>query len=114
MYAVEVGRSAQKEIRDLDGVVMSRVIAVLRRLGLRKPGICLLRLSRLPFDASAVAQRSLIHGVGAPVSARLVLAGADGEDGARRVSGTDDCVLRPGGAVHEVPLLQRPLLPLDD
>jgi len=32
MYAVGVGRSAQKEIRDLDGVVMSRVIAALRRL----------------------------------------------------------------------------------
>ena len=32
MYVVDVGRSAQKEIRDLDGVVMSRVIAALRRL----------------------------------------------------------------------------------
>ena len=32
MYAVGVGRSAQKEIRDLDPAVLSRVMAALRRL----------------------------------------------------------------------------------
>src|SRR5687767_14751110 len=31
MYAVGVSRSAQKEIRDLDGVVVSRVVAALSR-----------------------------------------------------------------------------------
>jgi len=32
MYAVGVGRSAQKEIRDLDAVLRSRIIAALRKL----------------------------------------------------------------------------------
>jgi mRNA interferase RelE/StbE len=32
MYAVDVSRSARKEIRDLDAAVVSRVIATLRRL----------------------------------------------------------------------------------
>ena len=44
----------------------------------------------------------------------MMLARADGEDDAGALSGPDDHVLRPGGAVHEVPLPQRPLLALDD
>ena len=43
-----------------------------------------------------------------------MLARADSEDDPRSVSGPDDHVLRPRGAVHEVPLPQRPLLALDD
>ena len=43
-----------------------------------------------------------------------MLARADPEHDARPVSGPDDHVLRPGRAVHEVPLAQRSLLALDD
>ena len=43
-----------------------------------------------------------------------MLACADGEDGTGPVSRPDDHVVRPGGAVHEVPLPQRPLLALDE
>ena len=43
-----------------------------------------------------------------------MLSRADGQDGARDVSGPDDHVLGLGGAVHEVPLPQRPLLAFDD
>jgi hypothetical protein len=43
-----------------------------------------------------------------------VLTRADCKDNAGRVSAPDDYVLRLGRAVHEIPLLQRPLLALDD
>ena len=43
-----------------------------------------------------------------------MLARADGKDGAHCVSGADNHVPCLGGAVHEVPLPQWPLLALDD
>jgi hypothetical protein len=81
---------------------------------LRKPSVCLLNVIRLLLDASAMAERSLVHRVAAPARACLMLTRADGEDDAASISGPDDGVLRLGGAVHEVPLPQWPLLALDD
>src|ERR1700693_3407594 len=89
-------------------------LTVSRRLGVWKPDVCLVSLGRLMLDAGAMPERSLVHGVATPARVRLVLTCADGEDDAGRVSAPDDHVLRLGGAVHEVPLRQRPLLTLDD
>src|SRR5438034_2048771 len=72
-----------------------------------------LRVARLLLNAGPMSERDLVHGVAAPVSARLVLTRANGEDGTRRVSGADDDVLRLDGTMDEVPLPQRPLLTLD-
>src|SRR5713226_9393776 len=86
--------------------------AVSRRLGVWKPDVCLVSLSRLLLDAGAMPERNVVNGVAAPIRARLMLTRADGEDDAGRVSAADDYVLRLGGAVHEVPLPQWPLLAL--
>lgn len=85
-----------------------------RRLSIREPRVCLVDVGRLLIDAGTVTERGLIDGVAAPSSARLMLARADRENGAGRVSGADDDVLGLGGAVDEVPLAQGPLLALDD
>jgi hypothetical protein len=60
-----------------------------------------------------VSQCGLIDGVAAP-GAVLILTGSHAEDDARCVAGAEDDVVRAGWAVHEIPLPQRPLLPLDD
>src|SRR5207244_1687789 len=72
-------------------------------------------------DAGPVPERRLVHGVGAAVVASaaapvgtdlgVALPRADAEDDARPA---DDRVLRVRRAMDEVPLPQRPLLPLDD
>jgi len=71
-----------------------------------------------------VPDSRLVDGVGAPVvpplratvgvAGRVVLSCAEAKDDAVSVSGADDHVLRPGRAVDEVALPQRPLLALDD
>src|SRR3970282_721266 len=91
---------------------------------LRKASVSDVRVGRLLLDARAVPECGLVHRVGAPVRGPVegavgkadggMLARADGWAGAGRLSGPDKHVLRPGGAMHEVPLAQRPLLALDD
>jgi len=61
-----------------------------------------------------VAKRDLVHRIGAPAFAALVLAGADREHGARSVAGADDGVARVGRAMHEIPLRKGALLALHD
>jgi hypothetical protein len=79
-----------------------------------KPSVCLVNVIRLLLDAGAMAESSLVHRVAAPAWAGQMLTRSDGEDDAPRISGPDDRVLRLGGAVHEVPRSQWPLLALDD
>src|SRR6476619_7034684 len=79
----------------------------------REAGVRLAWLGRLALDAGAVAQRRLVHRVGAPLRPCRAVARADAKEHARPVSGADDHVLRPAGAVDEVPGTQRPLLALD-
>jgi hypothetical protein len=81
---------------------------------LRKPSVCLVNVIRLLLHARAMAERSLVHGVAAPARAPWVRTRADGEDDAASSAGPEDGVLRLGGAVHEIPLPQWPLLALDD
>src|ERR1043166_6864614 len=90
-------------LRELDARGPARLPLRERRVGLR-------RLRRLFLDADAVADRELVPNVDrVPADAR-----AGHEDHARPVPRADEAVLRPRGAVHEVPLLQVPLVALDD
>jgi hypothetical protein len=68
----------------------------------------------LLLDTGAVAKRSLVDGVAAPVLAARPVARSHREDDARTVACADDDVLRLGRAVDEVPCSQRPLLALDN
>jgi hypothetical protein len=50
----------------------------------------------------------------APVCTGGTVARADSDDDARRLSGSNDCVLCPGWTVDEVPLAERPFLSFHD
>src|SRR5437870_1083963 len=89
-------------------------LAVRGGLSRSETGVRLLRLVRLLVHAGVVPARRLVDGVATPVLAVLVLPGANGDDDARAVAGADDHMLHPGRTVDEVPLPQRPLLPLGD
>ena len=91
------------------------VVATARRLRLRDAGVGDACVARLLVDTGAVATRDLVHRVGAAVAVLIdVLAGADRQDGAGALAGSEDDVPGLRGAVHEVPLPQRSLLALDD
>src|SRR5713226_2011528 len=80
-----------------------RVDALLRKPALAVPGWLALRrravgVRCLLLDTRPMPERSLVHGVATPVSARLVLTRTHGKDSTRCVSGSEDDVLRPGGA----------------
>jgi hypothetical protein len=51
-----------------------------------------------------MAERRLIHGVGAPLRARGAVACAHGEHQTGPAAGADDRVIRARRTVHEVPL----------
>src|SRR5579871_2820268 len=74
-------------------------------------GVRLVGARHFALDTRAVARRDLRDGI---AHRPLSRAGAAHEDRARPVAGADKDVLRPGRAVEEVPLLQPPLLSLDD
>lgn len=106
---------------------MSRDVVAVRpgtRLRIRKPAVVVpgwltlrsraVGIRRLVLDADPMSERDLVNGIATPAGSRLMLSRAHGKDGARCLSGSDDDVLRPRGAMHEVPPAQRALLPLDD
>ena len=75
------------------------------------PGVRLLRAGGLLGYSGGVFLR---HRVGRIEDAALSGTGADGEHEARPVACPDDRVRDTGGTVEEIPLLERPLLALDD
>ena len=70
-----------------------------------------LRVGRVGAHGSAIPRRDLVRDVERPV---IGPASPEGDHGARAVTGTDEHVLGPAGAVQEVPGLQLALLALDD
>jgi hypothetical protein len=64
----------------------------------------LVLVGRLLLDACAVAECGLVHGVTAPVRPGRLVACADRQNHSRSVSGSDDDMVRAGGAMDEVPL----------
>src|SRR5512133_263048 len=89
-------------------------VAIASGLALRKARIGDVRIGRRLLRARVVPLRGLVEGIAAPALAVLMLPGADRDDDARAVAGTDDHVVHPGRAVDEIPLPQRVLLALGD
>src|SRR5919206_5077115 len=77
----------------------------------RERGVRLLRLGRLALDADAVPQCERLDRVDEALPSA---AGADGEDDGRPRARADDHVVRPAGAVDEVPGAERQLPALDE
>src|SRR6478735_8188422 len=93
-------------------LVAEPAVAVAREAAFREAGVGLGGVRRLTLDACAVAERGLVDGVGAPVGAGRAVAGADAQNQRGRITGADDHVVRPRGAVHEVPPAQHAFLAL--
>src|SRR4029453_17183084 len=84
--------SARWQVSARPSVAGQRPVAIARGPGLGKARVCLVRVTRLSFDADAVPARHLIDSIAAPVRTRRVLTRPYGEHYARVLAGGDDDV----------------------
>src|SRR5205814_9790032 len=100
--------------RSLGRLIRQEAVAVASRSRRREARVRDAAVLRVLGRGRVVAGGGLVRAVEAPRAVRLELPRARAEEHARTLTGADECVPRLRRAVHEVPLRQPALLPLDD